>query len=81
MMLQNQFVSLMEARTKDAVGKILMMLKVSMCGAEDGPATIQTAGLNDKTKQTSMKPKTGRVAGPKKRKSVNGMSGLLSSHW
>ncbi|XP_038590122.1 zinc finger protein 436-like [Micropterus salmoides] len=64
--IMNQFVSLMEARTKDAVGKILMMLKVSMCGAEDGPATIQTAGLNDKTKQTSMKPKTGRVAGPKK---------------
>ncbi|XP_044030447.1 zinc finger protein 235-like isoform X2 [Siniperca chuatsi] len=55
----------MEARTKDAVEKILMMLKVSMCEAEDGPAAEQRTGLNDKTKQTSMKPKAGRVAGPK----------------
>lgn len=71
---QNQFASLMEAWTKGAVEKILMMLKVSMCEAEGGPAAEQRPGLSDETKQMSVKPKAGRVAGPKKRKSVNGLS-------
>ncbi|XP_031133444.2 oocyte zinc finger protein XlCOF6-like isoform X2 [Sander lucioperca] len=64
--ITKQFASLMESWTKGAVEKILKMLKVSMCEAEDGPAAEQRAGLNNKTRQTSMKPKAGQVAGPKK---------------
>lgn len=48
----------------------MTMLKASMCEAEDGPAAEQRAVLNEKKKQTSVKLKAGRVAGPKKRKSV-----------
>ncbi|KAM6975903.1 uncharacterized protein LKV04_015169 [Tautogolabrus adspersus] len=64
---QSQFAALMSAWTKGAGEKILMMLKVSFCEAEDDPAAEQR--LNDETKQTSVKPKAtkaGRVAGPKK---------------
>ncbi|XP_037609534.1 oocyte zinc finger protein XlCOF6-like [Sebastes umbrosus] len=64
--ITNQFASLMEAWTKGAVEKILMMLKVSMCEAEGGPAAEQRPGLSDETKQMSVKLKAGRVAGPKK---------------
>lgn len=73
----------MEAWAKGAVEKLLMMLKVSMCEAEDGPAAGQRAGLNDKTRQTSVKSKAGRGAGRKKRKSVNRLTGCreaLCSH-
>lgn len=63
---QNQFASLMEVWAKGAVEKILMMLKVSVCEAEDSPATEQRAGLGPKTKQT--RTKAGQVAGPKKSK-------------
>lgn len=59
----------MEAWARDAVGKILMMLKVLVCGAEDGPAVGRRAGPCDDTKQTSIKPKAGR--GPNKRESAN----------
>ncbi|XP_060917730.1 zinc finger protein 883-like [Labrus mixtus] len=65
--LTNQFVSLMSAWTKSAAEKILMMLKVSLCEAEDGAAAEQR--LTDETNQTSVKlkaTKAGRVAGPKK---------------
>lgn len=65
----------METWAKGAVEKIVMMLKASMCEAEDGPAAAQRAGLNEKKKQTSVKLKAGRVAGPEKRKPVNGLSG------
>lgn len=60
----------MEAWVRGAVEKIVTMLKASMCEAEDGPAAEQRAVLNEKKKQTSVKLKAGRVAGPKKRKSV-----------
>ncbi|XP_029299867.1 oocyte zinc finger protein XlCOF6-like [Cottoperca gobio] len=63
--ITNQFASFMEAWTKGALAKILMMLKVSMCEAEDGPAAEQRAGLSETT-QTSMELRAGRVAGPKK---------------
>ncbi|XP_054468839.1 endothelial zinc finger protein induced by tumor necrosis factor alpha-like isoform X2 [Anoplopoma fimbria] len=81
--ITDQFASLMETWTKDAVKKILTMLKVSMCEAEDCPAAEQRAGSNVETKQTSMKPEAGRVAGPKesasrtsrqKRKKIEGGS-------
>ncbi|KAG8010880.1 Zinc finger protein 16 [Nibea albiflora] len=36
--ITNQFASLMDAWAKGAVEKILMMLKMSVCEAEDGPA-------------------------------------------
>ncbi|TMS08396.1 Zinc finger protein 778 [Larimichthys crocea] len=49
--ITNQFASLMEVWAKGAVDKILMMLKVSVCEAEDSPATEQRAGLGPKTKQ------------------------------
>lgn len=66
----------MEAWARDAVEKILMMLKVSMCEAEDGPpAAEQRAGLCDNTNQMSTKPKAGRVAGPNKRESVHHLGG------
>ncbi|XP_010741071.2 oocyte zinc finger protein XlCOF6 [Larimichthys crocea] len=62
--ITNQFASLMEVWAKGAVEKILMMLKVSVCEAEDSPATEQRAGLGPKTKRT--RTKAGQVAGPKK---------------
>lgn len=69
---QNQFASLMEAWARDAVEKILVMFKVSMCEAEDGPpAAEQRAELCDDTKQASVKLKT-QVARADKRESVNG---------
>ncbi|XP_034752712.1 oocyte zinc finger protein XlCOF6-like isoform X3 [Etheostoma cragini] len=64
--ITTQFAALMESWTKGAVEKILMMLKVSLCEAEDGPAAERRAGLTNKTRQTSMKPEEGQVAGPKK---------------
>lgn len=51
---------------KGAVEKMLMILKVSMCEAEDVPAAEQR--LSYKTKQ---------VVGSKKRKSVDGLSGCV----
>ncbi|XP_035524038.1 zinc finger protein 883-like [Morone saxatilis] len=59
--ITKQFASLMEAWAKGAVEKIVIMLKASMCEAEDGPAAP-----SDKTKQTSMKTRSGRVARPQK---------------
>ncbi|GLD56721.1 zinc finger protein 436-like protein, partial [Lates japonicus] len=67
--ITNKFASLMEAWTKVAVEKISMMLKVSMSEAEDGLAVEQRVESNDKTKQTSMKPRAGRRVRPKKHKS------------
>ncbi|XP_023255750.1 zinc finger protein 260-like isoform X2 [Seriola lalandi dorsalis] len=64
--ITNQFALLMEALTKAAVEKILMILKVSMCEAQGGPAAEQRPGLNNKTQQTSKKPTGGRGARPKK---------------
>ncbi|KAK9532813.1 hypothetical protein VZT92_010180 [Zoarces viviparus] len=63
--ITDQFASLMETWTKGAVQKILTVLKVSMCEAEDGPAAEQRAGPIGETKQPSTRPKAGRVAGPK----------------
>lgn len=77
MPLQNQFAALMEAWTKDAVEKISMMLKVSLPEAEDGPAAEQRAGLNDEMRQTSVKPKAGPGARPKRRKSANRSRGCF----
>ena len=73
---QTQFASLMAAWAKGAVEKMLMILKVSMCEAEDVPAAEQR--LCYKTKQ---------VVGSKKRKSVDGLSGCVCvcvcvfAHW
>ncbi|XP_076615021.1 uncharacterized protein LOC143338477 isoform X2 [Chaetodon auriga] len=66
--ITNQLASLMEAWAKGAVEKILIMLKISMSEAVDGPAAEeeQRAGLSGEMKQTSVKPKAGRVAGNKK---------------
>ncbi|XP_042365925.1 oocyte zinc finger protein XlCOF6-like isoform X2 [Plectropomus leopardus] len=63
-LITNQFASLMEALTKSAVDKILMMLKVSMCEAEDGRAAEgeQSAGLDDQMGRM----KAGHVAEPEK---------------
>ncbi|CAJ1070856.1 zinc finger protein 771-like [Xyrichtys novacula] len=58
--ITTQFTSLMAAWTKEAVEKILMLLKVSLCEADNG--------LNDKDKQ-STEPKAasaGRVTSSKK---------------
>ncbi|XP_070707259.1 zinc finger protein 354A-like [Pempheris klunzingeri] len=66
------FASLMETWAKGAVGKLLTVLKVSMCEAEDGPAAEQRAELNDEINHTSMKLKAGRVAGPKKQSTSRG---------
>ncbi|KAL7376288.1 hypothetical protein ABVT39_004639 [Epinephelus coioides] len=62
--ITNQFASLMQALTKSAVDKVLMMLKVSLCEAEDGSAAEgeQRAGLNNKVAQTNMNPAAGQVA-------------------
>ncbi|XP_040915707.1 gastrula zinc finger protein XlCGF26.1-like isoform X2 [Toxotes jaculatrix] len=64
--ITNQFAVLMGAWTKGAVEKIALMLRVSMCEAEDGPAAEQRAGPNDKTKQMSVKQKAGQGARLKK---------------
>lgn len=63
---QTQFASLMAVWAKGAVEKMLMILKVSMCEAEDVRAAEQR--LSYKTKQ---------VVGSKKRKSVDGLSGCV----
>lgn len=69
---QNQFASLMEAWARDAVEKIVMMLRVSMCEAEDGPpAGEQRAELCDDTKQASVKRKARQVARGDKRESLS----------
>ncbi|XP_019962376.2 zinc finger protein 260-like [Paralichthys olivaceus] len=69
--LQSQFAALMETWTKAAVEKILTILKVSMCEAEEEPE------LNDKSNQSNVKPtaksstrrsKTERGREPAKRK-------------
>ncbi|XP_033502292.2 uncharacterized protein LOC117269412 [Epinephelus lanceolatus] len=62
--ITNQFASLMEALTRSAVDKVLMMLKVSLCEAEDSPAAEgeQRAGLNNEVTQTNMNPAAGQVA-------------------
>lgn len=65
---QNQFASLMEAWTRDAVDKILVMLRVSMCEAEDGPPTAEQRA---DTKQASMKLEALQVDRADKRESVN----------
>ncbi|KAF3848783.1 hypothetical protein F7725_015280 [Dissostichus mawsoni] len=58
--ITNQFASLMEARTRAAVEKILTLLKVSLCEAAE-----QRAGRKDENKQKK-KRKAGQVAAPKK---------------
>ncbi|TKS84160.1 hypothetical protein D9C73_019073 [Collichthys lucidus] len=74
--ITNQFASLMEVWAKGAVEKILMMLKVSVCEAEDSPATEQRAGLGPKTKRT--RTKAGQVAGPKRTDAATGETNSAS---
>ncbi|XP_047424912.1 oocyte zinc finger protein XlCOF6-like isoform X2 [Mugil cephalus] len=57
----------MKAWGKDAVEKISLMLKVSLCGAEDVSAAEQKSGLHDRTKLTSKRVKAINVAGTKKK--------------
>ncbi|XP_029372472.1 oocyte zinc finger protein XlCOF6-like [Echeneis naucrates] len=64
--ITNQFALLMKGWTKGAVEKILMILKASMCEAQDGPTAEQRVGLNNKTKQTGQGPTAGRGARPRK---------------
>ncbi|KAM9338389.1 uncharacterized protein ABDE67_017947 [Symphorus nematophorus] len=83
--MTKQFASLMETWAKDAVEKLLMMLKVSMCEAEDGPAAEQRAELRDEMKQTNTKPKARRVAksvstsSRQKRKKIEGAVELATT--
>ncbi|XP_073334116.1 uncharacterized protein [Pagrus major] len=65
--ITNQFASLMAAWSKGAVEKMLMILKVSLCEAEDVPAAEQR--LSYKRKQMRVKPKAEQVVGPKKQSS------------
>ncbi|KAF3702305.1 Zinc finger protein 234 Zinc finger protein 269 Zinc finger protein HZF4 [Channa argus] len=53
--ITNHFASLMESWTKGALEKISVMLKVSMCEAEDGPSVDRRPRLNDETTQTCPK--------------------------
>ncbi|KAK2818873.1 hypothetical protein Q5P01_024434 [Channa striata] len=58
--ITNHFASLMESWTRGALEKISLMLKVSMCEAEDAPAAEKRPRLNDETTQTCLKLKARR---------------------
>lgn len=65
----------MEAWARDAVEKILMMLKVFMFEVEDGPVAEPSVQPRDSEKQTSRKPKSGQGAGQNNRESAEDLGG------
>ncbi|XP_071390196.1 oocyte zinc finger protein XlCOF6-like isoform X1 [Centroberyx affinis] len=72
--MTSQFTSLMETWSKAAVEKMSVMLKVSMGEAEPASAAKKRTRLNDKTTRKRVKPKAGRVDGPKKQSPVRASS-------
>ncbi|KAM3599471.1 uncharacterized protein V6R79_006502 [Siganus canaliculatus] len=72
--LTKEFTALLKALAKEAVEKILIKLKVSICGVEDGPAAVSQAALSDPAKQTSLIPKAEPEAGTEERKSNAGLT-------
>ncbi|XP_061589472.1 zinc finger protein 260-like isoform X2 [Cololabis saira] len=62
--IRNQFSSLMEAFSRGAMEKILMILKVSMCEASP---VEQRAALDDESVRKSTNPKPEQSSGPRKK--------------